>query len=266
MRVISLLAVICSTCALAHIPKTRTLLGRMAKTQGTGAYSISLEIVLPTESEPLRVLEDWVVASSDQMHVTAQIEVDGRKETVFASTYRDGAVTKTGVVSGNRAGEYFFEPLFHARSSGNLIRWLTQHHLINASMLSEARVTQLKSVRHEPDPFLQYIKTDLGFGLALGASPGGRFEPRVTWDPDRLLLTRLKFPNANIEMTAENYDSFARGLMYPRERWVRFDGRAILLRTLEIRARGESAVSAPTLRSTPASTNPSLVTFYERFR
>jgi hypothetical protein len=263
-----ILAWFAAICSWGYIPKTRTLLDRLAKTQGAGLYSIDLEVTLRgANGVPLVIEESWWVQNGETQKVIARTPGG---EAFFVATYRgtDANRTGLGLAGQGTIGKEFFEPVFHQRVGGNLTKWLLNHRVLPSGAFS-ARPMLSKSAKPEPDPHASFTKLGNQFAIGLGSPNSRGLDVRLWLDTDQYYLKKIRLVDGT-EIVSDAYEQQPRGLWYPRERVVTFAGKSAVLRTVAVRSRNDTvdftpaAISSMKLRD--ASLPSEIVEFYSRFR
>lgn len=255
----------------AAIPKTKTIFDRLAKSQGSGVYSIELDVQIPVGADVVRIKEIWWIQNGDALKVTAQRENNGSNETFFSAIYKDKQAQRAGLnlPTTGTVGFEFFEPIFHQRSGLQLAKLLMSKKAVPPSVLAEKRVTNLKTHKYEPEPFIKYTKMGSQFYLGLGPFSRDNVDIRVWMEPSRYFFRKINLDGKS-EILAENYEQHPRNLWFPKERWVNYDSKSIVLKTQSVRARSEAPDLSPatltSLKIGDLRLPEEIREFYSRFR
>jgi hypothetical protein len=213
--------------AQAAIPSTRTILGRMARHNGQGAYIVEQEVRLNTGREPLIFKERWLVENGDTMRLV----VTGLKATDWRwdAIYREGKrIASPAFEGGSRdlktteASKEFLEPFLHHRAASKFIDLLIRNKMLPSAAAKERpRVTVSQGK----------VLTEVGVRLARSGgvvtwafgepTPIGaaREFPGAWVEQDAFLLRKLRLPT-QAEMTLQNHKRFPGGVHLPQERTI----------------------------------------------
>ena len=129
-----------------------------------------------------------------------------------------------------------------------------------------------------PEKWVRYSRVDGVVTFALGEASNPEQEkqsPGIWIDQDQFVVRKLRLPS-QVEVTADNYNQFARNLNYPRIRTVRWGSNSAVIHLISASARPASAASAfqpgslevaqklDGLNNLPAK--DAVLEFYSRFR
>jgi len=223
--------------ANASIPRTKTVLERLAKTQGNGSYVVELELQVPKGSGFVTVQETWVIKDNENFRMSASAD----NEVFFTASYKGGQVQRQGLglPSNSPMSPEFFENLFHARSGALLGRQLIAKKAISPQAFEARKPFNLKTPKYDADPFINWTKVSNQFFLGIGTTPNDAQGRRVWLEPDKFYVRKIRL-SSNAEMTAERYEPYPKGLFYPRERTITYGNKFGAIKTVSLRARGDS--------------------------
>ena len=259
--------------AQAYTVKTETLLKKLTENSGSGVYVIDEEIIFPnpsgTESEgkEFALREQWTVF--DDSHMKLVVSGPGGIHWVFVFENGIRYQSNNGAKRQKALTDQFFEKYFHFRKEEVLRKNLTK-----------------AGVDLETPPSLTRIAGVIG--IVLGASVEGSTESRpvVIVEQDQFVLRKMRF-SSGTEFTADQFSNFARGLVFPKLRSLRWtskpDGnlskietpeskqeKMVSIQTLHVQAKFDKK---PTLALEPSqgalpegNTRQLVEEFYQRFR
>ncbi len=240
---VALQAAVIPSSALGYIPHRQTIVGRMVRSHGKGAFIIEQDVLFhPTNGEPLIVHERWAVSSAESMRLTATATPAGKgsEQLRYDIVYRNGkrSVNEGGSVRSGSVGEDFIEGFFHARTTRGFYAEMISAHIADPDALRERpKIKKIEEVDHSPDEQLRLGREAGTVAWILGApSPtDGPLNPEIWIDQDEFNLRKIRFPSA-AEVTADRYSVYARTLHLPRERTVSWNGNSVLIRVSSVRA------------------------------
>ncbi len=280
-----IVAVLITTTAIGYIPKTRMILSRVLKNNGSSIYVVNQEVHFKTESDAIVVKETWTIENGRTLRLTARGGLTESDKWQYNVIYRDGRrfiFEEDDKVHNYPQSAEFVEPFFHFRKLDNLIARLIQVKILPQNILMPKQpVYSLKQLTYEPEPFARLSRTSGYIAYALGnATPPGADValPGVWIEQDSFLLRKLRF-KSQAELNANQYQRFARGLKLPKDRTLTWNNHSVFIRTLSAKVmRGGVATSSrfspknmEKLKSKLSSdrrapAHPLIKEFYARFR
>ena len=291
MKIKNLAKGVLATCALfisattsAYIPSTHTIVNRLAKNDGRGAYIIEQEAVFRTAGEPLVLKERWVIENSELMRVsvtsigTAKAPLE--QPVHFEAIYKDGRRTADDLEGGVKTAANspeLIEGFLHARSEKGFLAALVHAHIVPATIFHERpKFTNLNQVKYPPEPFVRLGRSSgvvawiFGEPTPTEATP---MNPEAWVEQDAFILRRLRFPS-EAEVEADHHSTYAGALKLPRERTVSWGTNSVFIRVLSVRpATAAQVASQMNFNSLSAGAKSAHLPdqaqvreFYQRFR
>jgi hypothetical protein len=257
--------------AQAAIPKTSMILQRTSENAGSGIYQIDQEVHFPNGPDTLVLKETWMIENENNM----KLLVTGAKE------LKDQVSFYIQVINGNRIQgssnkritEDFIERYFHLRNTESFAQVLIQMKLVPPHVLAKKPLRNLKEFDPQPENFIRLSRTGGTIAYAIGTPSADNQELPGFWiEQDQFVLRKFRLPTG-VEVAADKYSAYARGLMYPRTQSVRWGANQVTVQTISVSSRtkeawaqfGQKAVNkVEALNALPAA---ALVEeFYKRFR
>lgn len=254
--------------ALGYIPSADFIIKKTINNNGTGFYLISQEIVLQKGQESLSVQEEWLIKNGQTMRLKVKapamyiIYQDNRK-----TWFENGKIQRTSMPSG------FFESFFHTRNSKIFYELLFFHRIIAPDIYKyRPKIYNLKKTEYPSNPYvkLKMVNDDqIVFQLA---------DPHQN-SPQRPLLwisqenfDPLKIRSSSeIEINADNYQTFTGNLRFPRTRtylWKNAKATARILSVNKVSRKRKKDLDLDSAKQHPTSpiANALLKEFYSQFR
>lgn len=265
--------------AWGYIPPTRMIIERTAENAGSGSYTIEQEVQFANGLDVLTLREIWEIDRDRSMKVTItgtrELKDKIRAQFLYAGGQRWN-LDRSGKRHSSAIPADFYERLFHWRDLATASTQLTYLRLIPASLLQKKTLPKKSSeIRHVPEEGVRLARTGGVVAWAFGApsSPTQEAkEPGLWIEQDQFVIRKVRFPSA-AEMTADQYSSYARGLMYPKLRTIQWGSQSVSVRTLNVSGRGPNKLGTSQLEITsiwdglagqPAQ--QTIEEFYSRFR
>lgn len=280
--VISLLTVIfAAASAHAYIIPTRTILQKAVENAGSGIYAIEQEVQFSNGDEQIAVKETWLIDSDRTMRLTVTGGKDLQNSFKLQFLYSGGQ--KWSLANNTRKSEKmpeeFLEKFLNFRNPEIFANTLAHFKIIPVSAFQKKPAAKTGAeFKYEPESWVRYSRTGGVVNYALGvATPVDKDinYPGLWIEQDQFVLRKLRLPS-QVEMSANNYNQFARGLSYPRARTIRWGNNTVNIRLISASARPQTAVTLfqPTsldtnlkwegINSLPAK--DVITEFYTRFR
>ncbi len=269
--------------SLAHalIPTSKTILGRTTRQHGKGAYIVEQDVTIKAEGEPITLREKWTIVNAETMRVS--VSRKSADDVKLDLTYRGGKRTFTdsqGVTKSIATSAEFIEPYFYFRTLGSLQAALVkakvvppdfgqqQRKIIPANPKDKSESAILMSVN---EPYVRLSRTGGVSAYELGKvtdSPSGN--PGAWIESEAFALRKIKFSTLS-EVQADQYQTFANQLRFPRERTVKWGTYTATARVVSIRAATDSEATKNLSSSSEDNASkvpeiPGLKEFYSRFR
>ncbi|MBO9665426.1 MAG: hypothetical protein J7501_01260 [Bdellovibrio sp.] len=267
--------------ASAFILPTRTILQKTSDNAGSGIYAIEQEVQFANGEDTVHLRETWLIDSDRTMRltVTGTKELQNNFRLQFLYTGGQRWTTVGGNRKSEKAPEDFLEKYLNFRSAEMFANSLTHMKIIpNGAFAKKAPGRKGEDFKNEPEAWVRYSRAGGVPNYAFG-TPTPEDEksnnPGIWIEQDQFVVRKLRLPS-QVEMTADNYNQFAKGLYYPRSRTVRWGNNTVTIRLISASARPATAVSLfqPTsldvnmkvdgLEKLPAK--EAIIEFYSRFR
>lgn len=234
--------------ALAYIIPTRTILQKTSENAGSGIYAIEQELQFSNGEENLTVKETWLIDNDRTMRVT----VTGGKElqNSFRLQFLYNGAQKWSMINNNRKSEKtpdeFLEKYLNFRNPEIFANTLAHHKIVPANAFAKKVLPRSGAeVKYDPESWVRLSRTGGVVNYALGVATPVDQElgsPGIWIEQDQFVVRKLRLPT-QVEMVANNYNQFAKGLYYPRSRTIRWGNNTVTIRLISASARPQAAVS-----------------------
>jgi hypothetical protein len=153
-------------------------------------------------------------------------------------------------VNGTRKSEKtpdeFLERYLNFRNADIFSNHLAQLKIVPPhAMMKKPLVKIGNDIKHEPEAWVRYSRTGGAVNYALGTpSPADQEtgNPGIWIEQDQFVVRKLRLPS-QVEMSANNYNQFSKGLYYPRARTIRWGNNTVTIRLISASPRPQTAVS-----------------------
>lgn len=234
--------------ATAYILPTRTILQKTVENAGSGIYAIEQEVQFSNGEEILAVKETWLIDSDRTMRLTVTGGKDLHNSFKLQFLYNGGQ--RWSMTNNNRKSETvpvdFLERFLNFRSSENFANVLTQFKIIPASAYQKKTVSKVNGeYKHDPESWVRFSRTGGAVNYAFGTpTPVDQevSQPGIWIEQDQFVVRKIRLPTQG-EMSANDYNQFAKGLSYPRSRIIRWGNNIVTIRLISASARPQTAVS-----------------------
>ncbi|WP_295901445.1 hypothetical protein [uncultured Bdellovibrio sp.] len=234
--------------AMAYIIPTRTILQKTAENAGSGIYAIEQEVQFSNGEETVAVKETWLIDSDRTMRLTVTGAKDLQNSFKLQYIYNGGQ--KWSMANNNRTSarvpEDFLEKFLNFRNPEIFANTLAHLKMIPASAFQKKPVGKTAAdFKNEPESWVRYSRTGGVVNYALGVpTPVDQEQnyPGIWIEQDQFVVRKLRLPS-QVEMSANNYNQFARGLSYPRARTIRWGNNTVTIRLISASARPQTAVN-----------------------
>ncbi|MBC7371612.1 MAG: hypothetical protein H7326_08610 [Bdellovibrionaceae bacterium] len=228
------------TAAFAYIPPTRMILQRTSENAGSGIYAIEQEVQFTSAQDSFFVKETWLVENDHSMRLTVTGTKDLKDQFKMQYVYAGGLRWNLGAGrESKRMNEDFLEKYFHFRTTEHLATAMMQLKILPANALGKKVLPKtVDLIKYEPEDFVRLSRTggttNYAYGLpsAVDANPN----PGLWIEQDQFLIRKLRLPS-QVEVTAENYNAYARGLNFPKVRTVRWGQNTVTIRLIGVTSR-----------------------------
>jgi hypothetical protein len=234
--------------ALAYIVPTRTILQKTSENAGSGIYAIEQELQFSNGEENLIIKETWLIDNDRTMRVT----ITGGKElqNSFRLQFLYNGAQKWSLVNNNRKSEKtpdeFLEKYLNFRNPEVFANALAQNKIVPANAFAKKVLPRSGTeVKYDPEGWVRLSRTGGVVNYALGVATPVDQElgsPGIWIEQDQFVVRKLRLPT-QVEMVANNYNQFAKGLYYPRSRTIRWGNNTVTIRLISASARPQAAVS-----------------------
>jgi hypothetical protein len=225
--------------AFAYIPPARMILQRTAENSGSGVYTIEQEVQFTNGQDALFLKETWQVENDRVLKVTVSGTKDLKDQIKMQFLYNGGQRwTLNNGRTSQRISEDFFEKYFHFRTADYFGNALIQAHILPPGALAKKPLPKnVENMKYEPESFVRLSRTGTVVNYAFGTpSPEeGALNPGIWIEQDQFLVRKLRLPS-QVEVTADNYNPYARGLNFPKTRVVRWGQNSVTMRLIGITA------------------------------
>jgi hypothetical protein len=260
--------------AFAFIPKASTIINRAVENNGTGVYNIELEVQFQGQQEPFILKEYWTIENDEKMKVVVSGTKELKDKLKWVFVYNNGVRNQNSVSAKapKKVGIDFLEKYFHFRKPQDLENAIIQTKAVPASVFATKTYKPGKEPDFEADPYLTLARTSGVISYAFRNITDNPSESPAAFlfEQDQFLLR--KFRIGNVEVNADRYSVFARGLNYPRVRTVKWNDSTVVIQTLHVQPRHEKSINfiiEPSTDEKAVDFGPLKTTieeFYSRFR
>ncbi|MGZ3795329.1 MAG: hypothetical protein ACXVB1_03140 [Pseudobdellovibrionaceae bacterium] len=268
------------TPVFAYIPPTRMILQRTAENSGSGIYTIEQEVQFNNAQDSLFLRETWLIENDRTMRVTISGTKDLKDQIKMQFIYAGG---QRWSLSGSRQSrpltEDFLERYFNFRATDHLINTLVSLKILPANAFAKKSLPKnVEGFKYEPEEFVRLSRVGGVPNYAFGTpSPvEGAGSPGFWIEQDQFLVRKFRLPS-QVEVTADNYNQYARGLNYPKTRTIRWGQNTVTIRLIGVTAlRGKTPANLFQPNSSDISTKleglnnqpakDAVLDFYSRFR
>ncbi len=273
---ISLTLTLCCTLAHAYIPKTKTILSRVVDNAGAGPYLVEQEVQFPVGTDSFTVKETWYIDNENNM----VLEVHGTRELKdrlhFVISYQGNKkswVTSKGAQSHALSFDFIEKP-FYIRRSDSLGQHFIQAGILPPLALArKATPRNLNEVHYQQEAWVRMGRVGGSLAWVFGepAKPDSTQLPPGLWiEQDQFYIRKIRWPQ-QVELTADNYSSFSRGLNLPKNRILRWSAGQVNIQLLSAksfsskeRPNKNAAFNIGVLQNLPV--RAAFEEFYTRFR
>jgi hypothetical protein len=220
-----------------YLPPSNFILSQVAKNNGSKAVQVTQEIVFKKDNLEFLLTEVWNVENSEYMNLT--IRGNGLLLTISYRSGRKIFINEQQKDENKALPAEFFENIFYARSINTLGNYLMQTRLVPSDVMRSPPITKI--IKNEIKPFKESFVKYARFGgttnYAITMTPlleETANQPGVWIEQDKFLIRRLCFPSG-LEIIASGHREFVKGLYFPLEREVKFNGQTVFIKTTQVR-------------------------------
>lgn len=234
--------------AFAFIMPTRLILQKTAENAGTGIYAVEQEVQFANGDDTLHLKETWLIENDRTMRLTVtgnkDLQNTFKLQFVYSGNQRWSQIGHTQ--KSEKLSEDFLEKFLNFRSGELFATSLAHNKIIPAGAYNKKSAPKnAADFKYEPESWVRYSRTGGVPNYALGTpTPAGQDagNPGVWIEQDLFVVRKVRLPS-QVEMTADNYNQFAKGLYYPRARTVRWGNNTVNIRLINVSSRPNTAVS-----------------------
>jgi hypothetical protein len=257
----------------AALPKASLILQKTSENAGGGIYQIEQEVQFPNGQDVLVLKETWLIENENNMKLIVTGAKELKDQVSFSIQFTNGARNQGGRSS--RLTEDFIERYFHFRSPEALAQTLAQLKLVPSNVMAKKPIKNIKDFEPTSESFVRLSRSGGVINYALGIPTPPEKEtlnPGFWIEQDQFVIRKFRLPSQT-EVSADRFSSYARGLMFPRMRTVRWGPNSVSIQTLSVAAKGKDTWATfgqktpqkmEGLNSQPAA--PLVDEFYKRFR
>lgn len=236
-QVLMALVLLSGAPVLASIPRATFIMEKVSNNAGSGSYQIEQDVVFQGTTESLTLREVWTVESDSLM----KVNVSGPKELQDAIKmqfiYNGGqrSFNSSQGRKNSRVGEDFFERYFHFRTRETLFKALVQDKILPTSWPTSKPGKSTKDFVHVQEPISKLARTGGVITYQLGAAPKSErdMNPALWVEQDVFNIRKLRLPS-QVEVKADNYASYPRGLHLPRQRTLRWNQKVVQINLVRV--------------------------------
>lgn len=225
----------------AYILPTRTILQKTAENAGSGIYAIEQEVQFQNGQEVLSLKETWLIENDRTMRLTVSGTKDLQGTIKFQFIYAGGQ--RHRLVEGNRRTENisheFLEKYINFRSPDIFANALVANKIIPHGAMTKRTGVKGSDFKNEAEKWSRLSRTggvvNYAFGVPTPADQSSS-DPGIWIEQDQFVVRKIRLPS-QVEMTADNYNLFARNLHYPKSRTVRWGDHAVTIRLISASTR-----------------------------
>lgn len=265
----------------ASILPTRTIIQKTIENAGSGIFAIEQEVQFANGEETINLKETWLIDSDRTMRltVTGGKELQNTFKLQFLYTGGQKWSLNTAGKKSERIPDEFIERYLNFRNADVFANQLVNHRIIPPNAMTKKPLVKVgNDYKRESEPWVRLSRTGGVINYALGVpSPSDKEDgnPGLWIEQNQFVVRKLRLPT-QVEMHANNYNQFAKGLQYPRNRTIRWDNNTVTIRLISASARPQTAISLLQPGSMDTSTNwdglanlqakEVITEFYTRFR
>ncbi len=243
--------------SLAFILKPSTIIQKMAEGNGSGVYQIEQDVQFLGSSsgssgaigaDGLALHETWFVESEKKMKLIVTNPrplAEGKIHWVFLYENGQKTVLVPGRISSVPLGDEFIEKYFHFREPESFQNSLVRLGILPSFVFNKNSYHKSSKGREigldvVSDPHIRLARVGgvvaYRFGLPAGLGTSSATQkPKAAFfiEQDQFLLRKFRLPSG-VEVRAESFSTYPRGLNFPRHRTVRWEDRQVSIQTYKV--------------------------------
>lgn len=275
------LVTLVGSAAFAYVPTSRTIVGRLVRNDGKGAYAIEQDVIFRTVGEGLTLRERWTVENGENMRLTVVSPLANAQSVRLDVLYKEGKRLGPDMKGGFKATAMpieAIEPFFHSRSAKGFFDAILRSGLVPSGFPIAKPAFNINAKTQPPPTPEAFVRLGRIAGVIayVFGEPTPADSPKAlpgVWiEQDAFLLRKLRFPS-EAEVTADRHSSQA-GLRFPRTRTVTWGSNNAEIRVISVKGLAPAAAAAALnqasfqadLKSARLPTDEQVKEFYSRFR
>ncbi len=233
----------------AYIPPSKMILQRTVENSGSGVYAIDQEIEFSNGTDSLSWREIWLVENDKTMRLTVAPPKDQADKIKIQYVYESGQRWSLNLAKKRESQKIsadFIERWFHFRNSDALQNALIQNQIIPESTsmapipsANSKKIKPTEEFKYEPENFVRLGRSQNVVTYALGI-PTSVSEEKLTpglWiEQDLFLIRKIRWTN-QAEITADDHAPYAKGLLFPKKRILRWGPNTVTMKVLNVVSR-----------------------------
>lgn len=247
-----------SSNVFAFIPPAKFIVEKMVGKAGSGAYAVEQDVVFTGSVDTLTLREIWQVDGEGQLRLTVRAPKEMQDRIGLQNVYvgnqkyfLNGRSRQT-----SRLSEDFFEKYLYVRGRDSLMSQLLQMKILTsapppAKQVKVRKTAKGKSREKEPVEFVYppepNVRLDRHGGVivyAFGAPTPVDAEPNPGFwiEQDLFFLRKFRLPS-KVEVVADRFGAFAKGLWLPQQRTVRWSQKSVQINLVKVTSLPKTAKS-----------------------
>jgi len=228
-----------SSTGWSYIPRASMILSRTCENTGRGFYQIEQEVQFPNGPDNLILKETWLIENENNMKVVVTGTKELKETISFSIQIANGVHRQNG--QNSKSTHDFIEKYFHIRTADSYAQTLSQLRLAPANVMAAKNFRSVKDIEHQPENFLRLSRVGGSVSYAFGIPSSGSAEnPGFWFEQDQFFLRKFRLPSG-VEVSADRFSTFSRGLMFPRTRTVSWDNHQVTIQTISVVGRGKDS-------------------------
>lgn len=256
LQIVIILALgIWSVEAFAYIPPAKFISEKVAKHGGSGAYTIEQDVVFTGANETLTLREIWQVDGEGLLRITVKPPKELADQIAVQNVYAGGQKYFLNGRSRQsaRINEDFFEKYLYMRGRDSLLSHMLQMKILlppppPAKPVKAKKVAKGKNKEKDKEkdkeplefPYVPEANVRLdrqggviAYAFGVPTPVDGEPNPGFWVEQDQFFLRKFRLPS-KVEVIADRFSAFARGLWLPQQRTVRWNQRSVQINVVKV--------------------------------
>lgn len=235
------------TSVAAPLP-TPFILKKWTSHSGVGGYQLEQEVSFSSDQQSVNLKETWLVENEDSLKLTVVGPREQRDLLRLVILYRGGQkIMKPeagGDSLGNKVPAEFYDRFFFFRKPERLGQELVRIGVLSSQSLSPHLPRGPKDTEVKSDPRVRVERLGgLVFALGVPADSGAEAsQPGVWLDQELIVPKKIRLASGS-ELTAENPTAYARGLLLPKLKSLRYDKMTVNFQILSVSWKGQKSMN-----------------------